>query len=293
MLPFGGKPNRKNITVPAFSGRVSGDDFDAGARRWWNEFTDQVEGAQHLEGRQWTEDQKLTILQSSLTGDAANWFREYKGRQDITSLEQAGKQLVKRFRSQLREQDIRAAIAVAGKRRSETYSEYADRLLSMVDALPGGTAIDMNVRAALSTFVDRAYPKFGQSLFEKSISIRGRAADKLRRLVVHLTSIARSDGKLDQKSAFDPKRVKLNNGQASSSDGRAMVAMVERKHKPVSTSKKPGQPSKYGPPTDSANMQCYNCRDWGHRAVECPSKRRQYNGPRATAAAAVKPESSQ
>jgi hypothetical protein len=272
---------------------VSGDDFDAGARRWWNRFSEQVVGAQQLEGRQWTEGQKLAILRSSLTGDAADWFSEYQEREDAASLEQAGKELVNRFRSCLREQDIRAAIMVAAKKRSETYSEYANRLLGMVDALPGGTAIDMNVRAALATFIDKAYPKFGQSLFEKSLEMSGRAIDILRRLVVHLTSIARSNGKLDQKSAPDPKRVKLNNGQVGPSDGRAMVAMVERKQRPSTTSNKQGQLSKYGPPGDSTNVQCFNCRGWGHRSTDCPSKKRVNNGPRVTAAAAIKPESSQ
>ena len=274
LLPPGGKPSRRNITQPLFSGAVDPDGFDSGVRQWWREFEAQVADAQMLDGHRWTDGAKRSILSNSLTGDAAAWFRTLRNQRTDLTFELAGRLLIRQFKSQLPEEDLRQRLANETKRRSETYQEYSLRLLNMADSLPGGAADDSNARAALSSFIAHAYPKMSGVLKQQRYNMSSNVptTQKLQKLVNYLAYLAASDGKLEARSSGDKR--------ARGTDSRpiprahAMVAVVERKKKPQA-----GQKRLPTPPPRGANrlesIQCHTCRGWGHKAAVCPSKPQQ------------------
>ncbi|KAG6617133.1 Farnesyl diphosphate synthase [Phytophthora cinnamomi] len=70
-LRTGGKPSRKSITLEEFSGLIRPGAFDAGVRRWWRKFQDQLADAQILDGHRWNDPQRRSIFAASLSGNAA------------------------------------------------------------------------------------------------------------------------------------------------------------------------------------------------------------------------------
>ncbi|EGZ10571.1 hypothetical protein PHYSODRAFT_304408 [Phytophthora sojae] len=148
-LPVGGKPNRKSITVEAFSGFVPVGAFDSGVRCWWRKFVNQLTDAQILDGHRWADVQGRSIFAASLWGDAADWFSEL-----------AGELLVEKNKSKLPEHELLNRLMMEQKARGETYQAYAQRLLNMADSLPSGLSTEANARYAMHTFIKRAYYKY-------------------------------------------------------------------------------------------------------------------------------------
>ncbi|KAI9982359.1 hypothetical protein PInf_008291 [Phytophthora infestans] len=73
--------------------------------------------------------------------------------------QEAGNALVAKFRPNLTDQEITARIYSEGKRASETYQEYADRLVQMADGVTGGVTQSSNAHHALGTFLRLAWPQ--------------------------------------------------------------------------------------------------------------------------------------
>ncbi|KAJ8523749.1 hypothetical protein ON010_g17369 [Phytophthora cinnamomi] len=118
-----GKPSRKNITLEEFSGLVRPGAFDAGVRRWWRKFQDQLADAQMLDGHRWNDLQCHSIFAASLSGDAADWYSEVRVFVPNLTLETAARMLVDRFKSKLPEQELLRRIMDEHKIRQETYQQ--------------------------------------------------------------------------------------------------------------------------------------------------------------------------
>jgi hypothetical protein len=157
LLPIGGKPNRKNITVELFSGAVPLGGFDSGVRRWLRKFMVQLTDAQILDGHRWPDIQCRRIFASTLTGDAVDWYSELRSVHPELTLELAGSLLVQQFKTKLPEQELMARIMVEAKQPQETYQAFAQRLLVMADPLPGGVSVEANARQAVHMFMKHAY----------------------------------------------------------------------------------------------------------------------------------------
>jgi hypothetical protein len=234
---------------------------------------DQLVDAQIVDGHRWGDIQCRSIFASSLRGDAADWYSEARMNHTDLSLEKAGAMLVAKFKSKLPEQELMSRIMAEPKRRQESYQEYAQRLLNMADSLPGGLAVEANARQAVHTFIKRAYYKYTDELksYVERIGSRVPVASKLQLLVDHLAYMADSDGRLQQKLPRDPeqssrfKRVKIEGAPSISTTGRAMAAIVEHKRKKPHATQK--QPQEAGP-----NTRCFNCKQLGHFARNCPDK---------------------
>jgi hypothetical protein len=119
---------------------------------------------------------------------------------------------------------------------------------------------------------------------------RQPSTQKLQELVTYLAYLAKSDGKLEAKPSGD-KRARGADGNAIPK-GKAMAAVVERKHKPSSGYR--GRPPTPPPAAarTQASIQCHKCRGWGHKANVCPSATQMTPAQRlqVNAAAALKNE---
>ncbi|KAE9356661.1 hypothetical protein PF008_g3515 [Phytophthora fragariae] len=179
-LPLGGRPNRKHITVQPFSGRAVPGALDTGFR---------------------------SFLSGPLCDLAADWFIHFKRENPTTTLEAAGHCLAAQFRSPLRESALRRALMEMRKRRAETYSEYASRLMDAADSLPGGVEDETNCRQAVYAFVEHAHPKFELDLdriARKKLAKAWKARAVLYHIVTELVALAKSNS---QSEAPRPKPV--------------------------------------------------------------------------------------
>eukprot|EP00644_Phytophthora_capsici_P011364 jgi/Phyca11/118991/e_gw1.37.242.1 len=261
------KVDLRNVKSEAFSGAVPPGAYDSGVRDWWEQFADQVEDAQILAGQEWTESVKKSALSVFLTGSARRWLRSYRKERPTATFEEAGTALIDRFRPNLTDQEITARIYSEGKRASETYQEYADRLLQMSDGLTGGIGSAANVQHALGTFLRLAWPQRKDIVQAHVRGKKGSPTSVLNEAVQFLSELSQSDGRLE-----DYKRRKLSDGSralrgdtkskatplapksaVSKPKGKAHVAVVERKRK-VSRI-----------PSRSA-IVCFICGEEGHTA---------------------------
>ncbi|OWZ20849.1 LOW QUALITY PROTEIN: hypothetical protein PHMEG_0004690 [Phytophthora megakarya] len=137
---MGGSPSRKIITVNFFL----------------------VSLRPIINGHRWSDIQYRRLLEASL--DAADWFSEIRSTLSDLTLQTASKLLVEKYKRSLPEQELINRIMAEPKRHQETYQEYAQRLLNMVDSLPRGLAVDANGRQALHTFIKRTYYKYTYEL---------------------------------------------------------------------------------------------------------------------------------
>ncbi|RLN95730.1 hypothetical protein BBJ28_00023160 [Nothophytophthora sp. Chile5] len=281
-LPLGGAVNRKNLTIELFTGKVPSGAFDSGVRTWWRRFSHQLLLAQAMAGRRWTPLQQKGVFESSLSEDADEWFQAFKFQRPNASLRKCGSALVQQFKCDLSEQEILITLIKEPKRASETYRQYAYRLIAIADALPGGTARRSNTRQALQTFVKRAYPAVSQTM--RSMIQQQKRKDPVTLLhlaVRHLSLLVESDGKRREKTSNTTqgasKKLKRNDGQSAPT---VMVATVERKRKQHRrTQGKPGATSVIKSEwTPGPNTRCYNYNGYGHIASACPQPPRKQTG---------------
>ncbi|KAF4138654.1 hypothetical protein GN958_ATG12159 [Phytophthora infestans] len=254
------KVDLRNVKSEAFSGAVPPGAYDSG-------FADQVEDAQVLAGQEWTESVKKSALSVFLTGSARRWLRSYRKEHPAATFEEAGVALIDRFRLNLTDQEITARIYSEGKRASETYQEYADRLLQMSDGLTGGIGNAASVQHALGTFLRLAWPQRKDIVQAHARGKIDSPTSILSDAVQFLSELSQSDGRLE-----DYKRRKLSDGSralrgdtkskttplaskpaVSKPKGKAHVAVVERKRKVSRT------------PSRSA-IVCFICGEEGHTA---------------------------
>ncbi|GMF31351.1 unnamed protein product [Phytophthora fragariaefolia] len=125
----------------------------------------------------------------------------------LASFEETGNALVAKFRPNLTDQEITARIYSEGKRATETYQEYADRLLQMAGGLTGGVANTANVQHALGTFLRLAWPQRKDIVQTHVRGKRGNPSGVLNDAVLFLCELSQSDGRLD-----DYKRRKVAGG---------------------------------------------------------------------------------
>jgi hypothetical protein len=137
--------------------------FDAKAAKFRDELIDQIEDAQTLAGQSWSDEVKKAILKPCLTGSALKWFRDWLAANPAASFDNSWDALVHEHRPILLGMDVASRIRSERKRWSETYREFADRLLQTADALEGGKSFAANARHALVAFVRNAYPNTDQS----------------------------------------------------------------------------------------------------------------------------------
>ncbi|KAE9275669.1 hypothetical protein PF008_g29298 [Phytophthora fragariae] len=194
-LSRSGKADRKNMTIEQFSGTTPVKAFDSCVRGWWGEFSKQLLQAQVMSNCRWSKLQCKGVFESSLTGDAREWFNSFRTYHPSVSLAECGHALIEEFKNPLSEQEIMRLLITERKRPSETYRQFADRLLNMADSLPGGVGMSANARHALHTFVQHAYPE--QSKFLKLSLVKETQLDPVRQLnraVQHLCFLVDSDG---------------------------------------------------------------------------------------------------
>ncbi|KAE9098596.1 hypothetical protein PF010_g15502 [Phytophthora fragariae] len=190
------------------------------------------------------------------------------------------------------------------KLRAETYQEYAQRLLNMADSLPGGLSAEANARHAMHTFIKRAYFKYADELksFVERLPASSSAGARLHRLVDHLAYMADSDGRLPPKGLNNSKlrdstsfkRVKHEEGQQATKQAQATTQIVEHKHKAAhhAQSRRTSKSRRYEQPGDGRDIvRCFNCRQSGHIARNCPERGGAAKRPQGSAAAALKEDS--
>jgi hypothetical protein len=245
------KVDLKNVKCETFDGSVKDGQFDSGVRDWWDQFADQIEYAQILAGQHWSDSVKTAALSLFLTGMARRWLKRHTTITPNTTFDEIGASLISKFKSNLSDQEITQKIYNETKRPTETYREYADRLLQMVGALEGGTLRPANARHALSTFVRLAWFKKRDALQARIDTKSDDPVHEIDRAVDVLSELAASDGRYVQS-----KRRKDNDGRVvklSKQAATANAATVERKRKPATQSR-------------GGTITCYICREPGHTA---------------------------
>ncbi|OWZ08462.1 hypothetical protein PHMEG_00018994 [Phytophthora megakarya] len=260
----GEKIDLRNVRTEKFSGNVPRGAYDSGVRDWWDQFSDQVDDAQILAGQEWSEVAKKSVLSIFLTDTARRWLKTYRADNPAATFTDTGNALVAKFRPNLTDQEITARIYSEGKHASETYQEYANRLLRMADGLSGGITNIANAHHALGTFLRLAWPQRKDVVHSHIRGMQGSPTSLIHEAVQFLSELSQSDGRLE-----DYKRRKLSDGsRGSSSDaktkaidnyvkgngpGKAHVAVVERKRKPTKMPRRGG-------------IVCFICGEEGHTA---------------------------
>jgi hypothetical protein len=199
-----GKPSLKidtrNIKVAKFDGTVSDGNFDAKARDFVEELKEQLEDAQTLADQVWTNEVKKAVLNMFLTGMALRRFRDWRRSNPVATFEDSCDGLVHEFRPHLLGVDVADKMKQERKRWSETYREFADRLLQMADALECGKTVPGNARHALLAFVRNAYPEFTDFL-ESKIDLESDHTDQeLKSVISILTRKAKTDGRMPDRA---------------------------------------------------------------------------------------------
>ncbi|KAG2933714.1 hypothetical protein PC129_g4510 [Phytophthora cactorum] len=135
------------------------DGLEVGVQRWWNKFSLQVRAAEIYAGsRAWPDDVKVTILGDFLTGMAEAWYDDMNAQLQMLTFAQVGAELIKHFRTAMTDLQITTQMCTSRKKASETYQQFANRLLGMADLIKGGRAAEHNARLALQSFCAHAYP---------------------------------------------------------------------------------------------------------------------------------------
>ncbi|KAE9000754.1 hypothetical protein PR002_g18094 [Phytophthora rubi] len=232
-LPFDGKPKRKDLPIASFSGRTQPHGFDSGVHAFRKRFLKELVTVQLLDGHRFTEQQCLALFILCLDGDASVYMNNVQLRQPDLTLDQAGALLVNRFSSMLPTSTILDIICASTKGATETYQQFAVRLLDMAEALPGGTEVETNGSVVLETFVEKAHWRFSAQLggfVRAHLALKASHLNALDAAVQELTQIAKSDGSqesLSRLASSAPKRRKTNDGQpTAAASGAAMAAIV-------------------------------------------------------------------
>ncbi|KAE8968905.1 hypothetical protein PF005_g29566 [Phytophthora fragariae] len=105
-LSRSGKADRKNMTIEQFSGTTPVKAFDSCVRGWWGEFSKQLLQAQVMSNCRWSKLQCKGVFESSLTGDAREWFNSFRTYHPSVSLAECGHALIEEFKNPLSEQEI-------------------------------------------------------------------------------------------------------------------------------------------------------------------------------------------
>lgn len=99
------------------------------------------------------------------------------------------------FRPNLTDQEIMPGF-IRRASATETYQEYADRLMQMADGLMGGTTNAANVQHALGTFLRLARPQRKNIVQAHVRGKRGAPGSILNEAVGFLCELAQSNGRL-------------------------------------------------------------------------------------------------
>ncbi|KAE8995731.1 hypothetical protein PF011_g16207 [Phytophthora fragariae] len=216
-LPRGGHPNPKHFTVRQFDGRVHPGAFDAGVIPWCKQFRSQLIGAQLRDGHRWSDAVQCSILLTCLSDEAADVFNELWQATPGLTVDQGLASLTEKYSTKIGEAAIRDRIRQATRRADESYESYAQRLLTMADALPGSRCIETNAIAALEAFISTASPaEVKQLKFIAATAAQSKepALLTLSNAVNFLTLFDKSDGV--KAPAPAAKRAKTNRGTATS-----------------------------------------------------------------------------
>jgi hypothetical protein len=106
----------RNIKVSPFDGSVQDGSFDAKAREFVEELTDQMEDAQTLAGQEWSDAVSRAILRMFLTGAALKWYRDWGRTNPAASYTDACDALVREYRPILFGVDVADRIRKERKR---------------------------------------------------------------------------------------------------------------------------------------------------------------------------------
>ncbi|KAJ0391864.1 hypothetical protein P43SY_004478 [Pythium insidiosum] len=287
------KIDLKNIKILPFSGSVEPGEFDTGARDWWEEFEEQVADAQAFAHQRWSDAIKKAAMKLFLIGMASKWYRRWRKDNPAATFEEAGDALQTEFRPCLLGVDIADKIKNEKKRWSETYREYADRLLRMADAMEGGNDIASNARHALVAFARNAYPRYCDFVESKLEMRHHDPKEQLFRAVAILSEKSGTDGRLQekrkappsaptqQKSDRTPQRAhgkkqlqrkpfaKPNKDDKTDKTPRANKKRAAEAHAATTIERKRPKKTNITRKNDNKDLTCFECGQPGHTAVYC------------------------
>ncbi|KAE8876584.1 hypothetical protein PF005_g14084 [Phytophthora fragariae] len=292
-LPQGGHPNPKHFTVRQFDGRVLPGAFDAGVIPWCKQFRSQLIGAQLRDGHRWSDAVQCSILLTCLSDEATDVFNELWQATPGLTVDQGLASLTEKYSTKIGEAAIRDRIRQATRRTDESYESYAQRLLTMADALPGSRYVETNAIAALEAFISTASPaEVKQLKFFAATAAQNKAPAllTLSNAVNFLTLFDKSDG----VKALAPaaKRAKNNRGAATSAPAPVMAVVADRKRK--RTMRGMTADGVYIQPKNvTADTKCRACGQLGHISWDpkCPQFLAQNTPFKAAVGQAVEEDS--
>ncbi|KAG6944150.1 hypothetical protein JG688_00017237 [Phytophthora aleatoria] len=157
---------------------------------------------------------------------AEAWYDDMNAQLQMLTFAQVGAELIKHFRTAMTDLQITTQMCTSRKKASETYQQFANRLLGMADLIKGGRAAEHNARLALQSFCAHAYPATQETL---EIMVNIGAVNpllELQRAVPHLSKISNSDGAVDESKRRNQQRY-LPTKRAATGPAHARV-VVER-----------------------------------------------------------------
>jgi hypothetical protein len=80
----------KALKCPKFAGDGKLGAVGGNVKRWWREFSDQVEVIQAISEQTWTEGQKVATLLLHLEGPALDWYLVHKDTLTLSSFDEVG-----------------------------------------------------------------------------------------------------------------------------------------------------------------------------------------------------------
>jgi hypothetical protein len=202
----------------------------------------------------WPDDSKKAVLGQFLSGGAALWFMELTKANPSITYAECGEALIETYRPRITDPEIMSRIREEYKRASETYREFANRLITMANATRGGMDNDAVGLQALSTFIAKAYPRHYFAL-KLQVDMRSTTPlHELNRAVELLEVLADSDGRRQQDKRRRTDQCAGQRRQATDNEkpGQAHV-VIDRKRKP-------------GKKQSKAPFTCYECGQPGHSA---------------------------
>lgn len=264
VVKIGAKIDAKTIKLDKFTGKVPKNGFDTGASEWWADFQEEVRAGQILAGQRWSDRAKKLLLSSFLDELARRWYKRFRERLPAATFKETGDALVHHFRPQLAYQDLMRKLIDEPRRSHESFREYADRLISLAENLEGGISVKANQRAALTTFVRRAWPQLAGE-YERHHDLN--CDDPLDQLEYFINKLCKDVGHDGRNTVKKPhfeasKRRKFDKRDApAKEEGKALAIIPERKHKPA-------WKARQGQATGKRNGQhrCAKCGSPGHVA---------------------------